>query len=606
MVDKKVAKIILPSVLNKEFDYTYSDRGLCPGVRVLIDFRGKKRWGLVVETSRESNFSRLKSVIKVLDKGPLLNSQHFEFARALSRLYPYAYGEFLLMMVPPFLKTVKSYELDLSFPGDLGRSGSAGALKKSAPKRIFVKANYFKERYRLWRGEVKEALSKGSVLICFPQLSYLQQARQIIEADFKDNLVVLHSKLTSKELSEAFKRSRRKALLLGTRVSLFYYPLDLSLLIVEEENSPYYFQEEKPYHRLFDAAVTLCDIRENDLIASADHPSLSMYTALERSRFQLNEAPDKEKTIAVIDYDRTLKQGVINPVAREILQRAFDNGKRIVVIWNRKGFASGVICSHCRDVFQCRHCSGFLQMLASSEEALCPHCHRKVTLPKVCPKCRNGYFRGGAWGIERVSGAIRKIFPQIRVADWSKKTPQSECVLATSEILSTLYGESEFDQGLVLDADGVVMRVDYDATFKAFIYFKKLSLLCGEKLHVCTHNKEYYLYEYLNRHWRDFYNQELKIRQVLSLPPYGLLIKIVVRSPRENSLLKNVEKLYNELKNYFPDIYGPLKLAPFKLRDQYRYSLIMKAEKSFKTREIIKQIMNKVRLAGARAAVIIE
>ncbi len=509
-------------------------------------------------------------------------------------------------MLPPFLKSKKKYSFSfLNEAAFYSSREEAGDFPKN-PQRLFVKADYFSQRYQVLRPRIKEALSVGSVLICFAQLSYLLEAKRLIEKDFGHNLRVLHSKLKNKEFLDAWQFSRRRTLLLGTRVSLFYYPLDLKLLIVEEENSPYYFQEEKPYHRLFDVARLLSDIRKNDLIASADYPSLSTYNLIKKSKFSINEQISLQNTIKVVDCDRHLKQGVVNPVAKELLGKSFKEGKRVVVIWNKKGYARGVFCSHCKYVYQCQHCSGFLQMLATGRKALCPHCQRTIFLPQVCPECRSGYFRGGSWGIERVGQAIRKIFPEIRIDEWPQRTAQSQCVLATSQILSTLYEPRSFDLGIVLDADSSIMRMDYDATFNAFLYFKQLSLLFCEKLHIFTHNRSYYLFEDINSPWQEFYDKELKLRKKLNLPPYGLLSKITLRSHLENSLFQSAQKLYNELSGCFSDIYGPFKLQPFKLRDKYRYSLIVKAEKTLETRKIIKEKMNSFRLSSAHAAVIIE
>jgi primosomal protein N' (replication factor Y) (superfamily II helicase) len=607
MLNKKIAKVILTSVLNKEFDYTYCESlNLEPGTRVLIDFRGRKQLGLVYSTVSKSNFKNLKPILEVLDTKPLLTKEHFEFSYALSKLYPYESGEFLFMMLPPFLKIKKKYNFDLlNEQKSSGIDARIGNFNKN-PRRLFVKADYFRQRYGMWKDDVQGALKEGSVLICFPQLSYLLQAKRILEKDFGQNVTILHSKLKNKEFMSAWARSRGRTLILGTRVSLFYYPLDLKLLIVEEENSPYYFQEEKPYHRLFDAARLLCDLRKVDLMASADYPSLSTYNLIKESEFLINEEKSMQSSLEVVDCDRHLKQGVINPAAKELLQKAFKAGKRIVVIWNKKGFARGVFCSNCRHVYQCGHCSGFLQMLAVRHQALCPHCQRTISLPEVCPECRSGYFRGGSWGIERVGQAIRKIFPGMKVDDWLKRNNQSECVLATSEILSTLYEPKSFDAGIVLDADASIMRMDYDATFNAFLYFKKLALLFREKLSVFTYNRDYYLYENINSPWQEFYEKELKLRCALNLPPYGLLCKITLRSPSENLLFQSAQKLYNELNSYFSDIYGPLKLEPFKLRDQYRYSLIVKAKKTFETRKIIKEKITSFRLSNAHAAVVIE
>ena len=150
------------------------------------------------------------------------------------------------------------------------------------------------------------------------------------------------------------------------------------------------------------------------------------------------------------------------------------------------------------------------------------------------------------------------------------------------------------------------MSAEYSATFKAYLYFKKLSLLFTDRLYLFTYNRPYYLFDFLNRPWQEFYDEELSLRKKLSLPPYGLLAKITLRSTDQKKLFTSSQSLYNRLQALFAEVYGPFEEYPFKLRDKYRYSLIVKTKRTHQARKAIIQGLNAVRSSSLRLAIILQ
>jgi len=482
-----------------------------------------------------------------------------------------------------------------------GDSGACPEQEAGPQENLFIKAGSCLERYRLWKPLVEEKLKTGSVLICFPQLSYLEAARQILEKDFSSRLKVMHSQIKEKDFFETWSSTRANALILGTRVSIFHYPYDLKLIVVEEQNSPYYFQEEKPYHNLLDVALLLAQFEKCRLVLSSGFPSLLAYKLIKDKKMTLLESSGQAARIKVIGASEYSKRKVVNPVMVELLRKNIQAGKKSVVLWNRKGFGRVVKCSVCSHVFKCSHCSGFLRLSLKSNEGVCPYCHKKELLPKICPHCQKGYLKNSGWGIERIENMLKKDFPEAKINAWDERSPESNIILSTSKILSSLYGGEVFDCGYVLDADYSLARADYEAAFETFLYLKKLSLFFKEELHVFTGNSDYYLFKYLNGDWKDFYEAESGFREKLNLPPFGLIVKITLRSKNKNNLLKQAQNLYNKLEEKKYQVYGPLEEEPFKLRDKFRYYLVVKAQRSFALRKAIKEDLKKFRSSAQMA-----
>ena len=594
----KIAKVVVSISLDKEFDYS------CPpnlevrrGMRVLVDFNHKKRVGIVVAITDKSNIPKLKLIIDVLDSEVLLDAERLNFAKQLSDLYPYPQGEFLFMMIPPYLRKPKKLKKrdDSLFlkKEDLREKGSCP---------LFIKADSFQERYKLWKDTVKEKLKKGSVMICFPQLTYLKSASDIISADFPGQVKIIHSQEKEKELFSNWEKTRENSLILGTRVAIFYYPLDLKLIIVEEENSPYYFQEEKPYHNLLDVAHSLSAIKGAELILSSDYPSLATYKRIKDEKIKLIDKAGSGRNVKVINLSKFSSNKIIGPVLTELLRKTIQDSKKAVVLWNRKGFAQ-VSCSSCGHIFKCEHCSSFLQSSLKSEEGVCPYCQKNYSLPKICNQCNSGYLKSKGYGIQRIGSTLKRVFPEAKIDNFSDVCSDTQIALSTSKILSHLYEPKEFDIGFVLDADLFLNHIDYDTTFNAFLYLRKLLLLFRDSLYVFTRHNDYYLFKHLNESWKDFYESELQFRRKSQLPPFGLIAKITLRAKNKKVLLKRVKDLYNRLKKRSKEVYGPFEEKPFKLRDKFRYSIVVKAERTPQSRRMIKEEIKGFRTSSIQMAV---
>jgi primosomal protein N' (replication factor Y) len=592
----EVAKVVFPIGLEKDFDYLIPQTmSLKKGMRVLVDFKNRKKVAIVVGFKKESFYPQLKPIKEVLDKFPSLSEEKMKFAQSLSKVYPYSLGEFLFMMLPPYLK--KPRKLEINFSSKKGRRF----------KMSFIKGNSFLERYSFWKERVKKKLKESSVLIFFPQLSYLEEAKKVIGSDFP-RITIIHRQQKEKEIFNNWLKSRKKSLILSTRVGIFYYPEDLSLIVIEEENSPYYFQEEKPFHHLVDVATILAKQKKIELILSADYPTISTYYFIKKKKIDLIDKSKKEKKelIRVIDLGNFRKKGIINPLLGELLRKNVEENKTCLVLWNKKGFSAFISCSVCGYIYKCQRCWGYLKFSFEEEKGICPYCGKKVDIPQICSKCKTGYIKMVGLGIERLKMILRRYFPQVKIEEWEKKDTHTKIILSTSKILSSLYQRDSFNVGFILDIDDWLSRLNYEATFESFIYLKKLSSFFTDTFYVFTYNKNHYLFEALNKDWKKFYEKELSLRKKLKLPPFGTLAKITTRAKNENKLLERMKNLYNKLKEKGLEVYGPFKEYPFKLRGKFRYSVIVKAKEGYFLRKVIKEETTIYRSSHLKSAIIIK
>jgi len=230
-------------------------------------------------------------------------------------------------------------------------------------------------------------------------------------------------------------------------------------------------------------------------------------------------------------------------------------------------------CDVCGHILTCDSCSGYLR--PQGQSAVCQYCAKKYSLDYTCPKCHKGYIKPAGLGLERVAGLIKKNFPDVLVS-LANNHQKSQITLYTSAILSSLYAQKEYDFGFILDADSFLGYIDFNATFEAFLYLKKLKSLFKEKLYIFTSHPGHHLFTGIAGDWRKFYDAELMLRKNLHLPPFTRVVKIILRYHDVDFLLKKVEELYNKIDGNGFEIYGPFEENPFKLRGKFRYSLTVK------------------------------
>lgn len=595
----EIARIILPLSIEKEFDYLIPENmNLTKGMRVAVNFRNKLMPGLINSLGSKTKSSRLKVISQALEDRPCLQSSHFKIAEQLAKHYPYPVSEFLFAMLPPYLR--KKNELKTKLP-ELKKTGSSGRQKP-----VFIKSGSFPDRYLAWKKNIETTLKKGSVIICLPQSDYLEKVNQILSKDFPLQTVLFSGHQKIRDSFSAWIKSRKKSLILGLKSSLFYFPEDTGLIIIEEESSPYYFQESKPFYHLRQIALTVAKTISAPLIFSGNHPSLETYSQIKKNQISLIELKSKETEIKIINQNNFSQNKLINPVFLELIRKLTAEKKKGVVIWDKKGFWRAMACTNCAKALQCESCSGILQQEAKNQNWLiCPYCQKTVALPPACPHCRHAGFKGKGLGIERLKEVLQRFFPELKMAALQSRKENTQLIFSTSKVLSFLYQKQEFDQGLILDTDSRLNQIDFNTTFNTFVYLKNLSLLFRETFFIFSSRTQYYLFQSLTQNWHSFYDRELKIRKQLNLPPFTKIVKIILRSQKKERALKKAEKMYNMLKNEKKEVFSPAAESPHRLRGKYRYGLTIKMKNKDNLKKEIFPLLDKIKDRGVQAAIIV-
>ncbi len=603
MMKNTVAQVVFNIPLDRHFDYQIpEDMTVQEGMRVWAEFSRKKMVGIVIGLSRGSRVKKLKPLSAVLDNTPSLTGKHIRFAAKLAREYPYCRGEFLFTMLPAALKRKRAVQQPVV--------SLAPAAEKDDSLITCIKRPVSFQRFAVYKKQIETALTRGSVVICVPLVDYIGPLQEKIEAEFPGQCAVFHSYQTAAESLRNWNESRRgRQIIVGTRIALFYYPEDTALLIVEDENNSSYYHPEKPFYHLPDVAVFCSRFNNIPLIISTDYPSLETYKRIQDNEAVLDEVTEKVKAVECIPVRGLVFRNnawTINRLVLEVLRKHLEDKKKILVLYNRRGFSTFLQCSHCSHVLRCPRCSGLLGFSQRQKKAICFRCNHQEEIPALCPQCLKGYIRSMGTGIEKVESQLESNFPGRRISLLTDPRPGSDIIVST---YGCLENQQRFkcgtaDVAMILDSDSYLSRIDYQAALRLFVYLKRLASLAGDKVYAVTDNLEHHLWQTINGDWRQFYKREAELRKEAFLPPYAHNAIVTVRGRDKNGLLSKAGRLYNKIAETSGiEVYGPLPGSPFKIGSEYYYSVVAKSGSRKLLREAVKKATEEFRRGAMRLAV---
>ncbi len=594
-----IVRVVFNIGVNKEFDYITDSKENLTGKRVLVDFNRRKKIGIVVGYRKGRKRKNIKPLIEVLDEGvSTLSEEHITFAYLLQKRYPYSIGELLFLMVPPILRKRRILKMPLS-----------SCKKKSShrAKHIFVKSFSLRDRLNFYRGEIKKVIDSGSsVIFCVPSLSFLEWYRDFFRKEYPEKLVVIHSYQREKELFLNWKKAQSGGkLILGTRMAIFCFPKDLSLILIDEENSPYYFHPEKPFYHLQEVAFILSKLKRIRLILGGGLPTLSTFKMIKEKKLEVFDFSRSRGSFKIVNVKTIVtpkyKSG-LNPLILEIFRKHWEEKKSIIVFFNKKGFASYISCIKCGYLYMCPRCSVPLRYLQEGK-GFCYLCGYTEKIPDICKECASGYIKLEGIGIERLEKYFKKTFPEIETSPSVKE----RITFSTYGILDAPLEDVKFDISMVIDADFFLSRPDFDVSLKLYNYLSKISYHTKEDVYIFTQNTDYYLWEKINESWFNVYEKELSLRKEAKLPPFYGIARITFRGKSKKILYKKAKMIYHffDIKKKV-EVFGPMENIPFKKREKFYYSVIVKSKNKYYLIECIKGFLNCFRRGTTKIAVSIE
>jgi len=468
--------------------------------------------------------------------------------------------------------------------------------------------------------------SGRSALLMVPEIGLTPAAAANLHQVFGDEVAILHSALSADERAEQWHRIRRgeARIVVGTRSAVFAPVNDLALIVVDEEHDHSYKQEETPRYHGRDVAVMRGKLCNAAVVLASATPSIESYHNAEAKKYKLLQLtqrverrplPEVEVVDMKFDFQQSGEERLFSRQLIEEVTERLARGEQAMILLNRRGYSSVVLCRSCGETLQCKNCTIALTFHKSGYRMECHYCGYRQAVPKVCPSCSSEYIFFLGAGSEKVEERLHAAFPQARIGRLDRDTVRTrhdfERVLSQFHAgeINLLVGTQMIAKGH--DVHGVtlvgVVGADYALGFPDFRAaeqtFQLLTQVAGRagrgetpgKVVLQTYHPDHYAVLFAQRHdYLGFYEKEVRFRRWMHYPPFSALANILVRSDKLDQALTwtgQIGRWFESTRNEGLRVLGPSVAPIMRLKRDYRYHFIVKGASRQKLNTALRRML---------------
>ncbi|MBC1366907.1 primosomal protein N' [Listeria innocua] len=458
---------------------------------------------------------------------------------------------------------------------------------------------------------IEAKLKEGKeAIVLVPEISLTPQMVERFKSRFGSEVAVLHSALSSGEKYDEWRKIERKEarVVVGARSAVFAPFENLGIIIIDEEHEASYKQEDNPRYHARDVAIWRAEKYQCPVVLGSATPSLESFARAKKGVYTLIELPSRVNDrampeVRVVDMRVELRKENRTEFSTELLEKIKDRiakKEQTVLMLNRRGYSSFVMCRDCGYVVECPNCDISLTYHQSSNQMKCHYCGHEERVPKHCPSCEGEHIRYFGTGTQKVEESLTKLIPEARVirmdVDTTRTKGAHEKLLKSfrNHEADILLGTQMIAKGLdfpditlvgVLNADTMLHLPDFRASERTFQLLTQVSGRAGRhertgEVVVQSYNPEHYSIEFAKQHdFIGFYNHEMKLRKMGSYPPFYYLTMINVSDENEMKAIRTIQEMAQFLRGKLgPDavILGPVPSTITRIKNKYRYQCIIK------------------------------
>ena len=483
-----------------------------------------------------------------------------------------------------------------------------------------------------------------SVLIIVPEIALATQLEAHFISRFGDQVVLLHSGLTATEKFDQWHLALtgKAKIVIGARSAIFAPLENLGLIVVDEEHDSGLKQDDSLRYNGRDVAVVRAQMQGAVVLLGSATPSIVSFHNSQLGKYKLvsmtkrvGERPLPRVTL--IDL-RNKAKGKNNKVfrapLREAIQKNLERGKQSVLLLNRRGFSTNVICQECGTPVTCSDCNVSLTLHKSKQQLLCHYCGYTVPEKTVCASCGGMELVPLGLGTERVEEELAQLFPDARVARLDTDTAKDrKSFLKTLTLMRTggidiLIGTQMVAKGHhfpnvtlvgVVWADGGLNLPDYRSAEKTFQLVTQVTGRAGRgdvpgEVFIQTMRPEHYAITLARTHdYQQLAEKELEARKNPKFPPYVRLAVIHINGESETKVQQTAVTIAAACRKVLSNTEAPLEIlgpAPSpldKIKKKFRWQVLLKSEQLDVLHEMCRYVReNKQALAASGCKVILD
>ncbi len=472
---------------------------------------------------------------------------------------------------------------------------------------------------------IEAALQMGkNSLLLVPEIALTPAVAGQFFHRFGNQVAILHSAFGDAERADQWRRIRagQARVVVGTRSGIFAPIQNLGLVIVDEEHDGSYKQQETPRYHGRDVALVRARNADAVIVLGSATPSIETRFNAENGKYGMLRLPERiaqrpMPEVQILDmrmeFLETKRQATFSRKLVEEMEQRLVQGEQTILLLNRRGFSSFMICRSCGERLQCANCSVVLTYHKRDRRMLCHYCGYAEKVPETCPKCGSDYIQFLGTGAERVEDELHKLLPTARIARLDRDTASGkgafENILQNfrEHNIDILVGTQMIAKGHdipnvtlvgVVLADIGLSMPDFRAAERTFQLLTQAAGRAGRgaipgRVVIQTLNPDHYAIRLAAAQDYDaFYKKEIEFRRWLRYPPFAAFANLLVRDQKQEQALRMATEL-GHLLNPQPvgvRVMGPAEAPVPRVKDEFRYQILLKAAKRSSIRELVTRI----------------
>ena len=483
---------------------------------------------------------------------------------------------------------------------------------------------------------IDRLLARGrGVILLLPEIALTPQSVSIFCARYGERVALIHSALSQGERYDAYRRIRegRADVVIGTRSAVFSPVRNLGAIIIDEEQEHTYKSDQNPKYHARDIARYRCAAKGALMLLASATPSLESFYKAREGIYTLVQLKNRYggarlPRVIVSDMREEAGKGALSPLGvrmTEELARVYSRGEQSVLFLNRRGYNHYVSCRSCGEALKCPSCSVALTYHTrrggyQSGDMVCHWCGTRLPLPATCPFCDSPHLFRMGFGTQRAEEELSTLLPTARLLRMDTDTTTAK--LSYDTMLSQfragevdiLLGTQMVTKGHdfpnvtlvgVLSADSSLYLDDYRAAERTFSMLTQVIGRAGrgEKEGVAviqTSNPDHEIIRLAcAQDYEGFYEREIRLRRLLTFPPFCDIALLTVVSTEEGDVLRESNRLSAMLdaliREKYADVqtvkFGPFEAPVYRVENKYRMRVVLKCKLTKRTLAFLSEVL---------------
>ena len=459
---------------------------------------------------------------------------------------------------------------------------------------------------------IQGALNKGkTAILLVPEISLTPQMTERFIARFGEKVAILHSGLSNGEKYDEWRKVERgdAQVVVGARSAIFAPLKNLGVMIIDEEHEATYKQDSNPRYHAREVAILRAQYNQAALVLGSATPSLESRARAGKGVYQHLRLTKRANPLATIpevqvidfrDYIGQNETSNFTPPLLEAIQDRLAKKEQVVLMLNRRGYSSFVMCRECGTVDTCPNCDISLTLHMDTKTMNCHYCGFSKDIPQVCPNCKSRSIRYYGTGTQKAYDELTELFPQARILRMDVDTTRKK---GSHQALLDQFGRGEADillgtqmiaKGLdfpnvtlvgVLNADTALNLPDFRSSERTFQLLTQVAGRAGRaekagQVLIQSYNPQHYAIQFAkDQDYEGFYAYEMGIRRQLGYPPYYFTIGITLSHKKEEEVVKRAYEVMNILRSGLSEtsnILGPTPKPIARTHNLYHYQILIK------------------------------